>query len=70
MNRKLIIALIAIVAIIGIGLFAFTNTNSSSSSLNLDYNALEDGGNLVVDSESLDKSNIITTRILQKLMAF
>ena len=58
MNRKLIVALIAIVAIIGIGLFAFTNTNSSSSSLNLEYNALEDGGNLVVDSESLDKSNM------------
>ncbi|MDO5811324.1 MAG: hypothetical protein Q4Q37_09525 [Methanobrevibacter sp.] len=58
MNRKLIVALIAIVAIIGIGLFAFTNTNSSSSSLNLDYNALEGGGNLIVDSDSLDKNNM------------
>ena len=38
--------------------YAFTNTNSSSSSLNLDYNALEDGGNLIVDSDSLDKNNM------------
>ena len=59
MNRKIIIALIAIIAIIGIGLYAFTNTDSSStSSVNIDASALEDGANLIVDSESLEKNKI------------
>ena len=55
MNRKIIIALIAIVVIIGIGAFVFSN-NSSSDTFSIDANALEDRGALVVDSESLDES--------------
>lgn len=55
MNRKIIIALIAIVAIIGIGVFVFSN-NSSGDTINIDANALEDRGNLVVDSKNLDES--------------
>ncbi len=56
MNKKIIIAIIVVIAI-GLGLFAMTNTNSSSSSsINIDTNALEDGGNLIVDSESLEKN--------------
>ena len=57
MNRKILIALIAIVIIIGAGVYAFTNTSTGSSQINIDANALEDRGNLVVDSESLDESN-------------
>ena len=55
MNRKVIIALIAIVAIIGIGAFVFSN--SSSDTISIDANALEDRGSIVVDSENLDESN-------------
>ncbi|MBQ2635957.1 MAG: hypothetical protein IJG09_04535 [Methanobrevibacter sp.] len=55
MNRKIIIALIAIVVIIGIGAFVFSNT-SSGDTFSIDANALEDRGALVVDSESLDES--------------
>ena len=55
MNKKYIIAIIAILIIICAGAFALTNsTNTSSTSI--DANALEDRGNLVVDSESLDES--------------
>ena len=55
MNRKVIVALIAIVAIIGVGAFVFSN--SSSDTISIDANALEDRGSLVVDSENLDESN-------------
>lgn len=54
MNKKIIIAIIAVI-VIGLGLYAITNTNSSSD-INIDANALEDGGSLVVDSESLEKN--------------
>ena len=58
MKRKYIIALIAIVIIIGAAAFMLSNLNSSSNgSVSIDANALEDRGNLVVDSESLDESN-------------
>ena len=58
MNRKILIALIAIVIIIGAGTFVLSNSNSSTtSSVNVDANALEDRGNLVVDSKSLDENN-------------
>ncbi len=57
MNRKILIALIAIVIVIGAGIYAFTNTGSSSGPISVDANALEDRGNLVVDSKSLDESN-------------
>ncbi len=57
MNRKYIIALIAIVIIIGAGAFALTNfSNTVSDSINIDANALEDRGNLVVDAKSLDEN--------------
>lgn len=55
MNRKIIIALIAIVVLIGVGAFVFSNT--SSDTISIDANALEDRGSLVVDSENLDESN-------------
>ena len=56
MNKKYIIAVIAILLIICAGAFALTNS-SSNASTSIDANALEDRGNLVVDSESLDESN-------------
>ena len=56
MNKKYIIATIAIIIIICIGVFALTN-NSSTDTTNIDANALADKGALVVDGESLDESN-------------
>ena len=55
MNRKFIIAVIAILLLIFAGSFALTNSFTNTST-NVDANALEDRGNLVVDSESLDES--------------
>jgi len=55
MNKKYLIAILAILIIICAGAFALTNSNNNSS-INIDANALEDRGNLVVDSESLDES--------------
>ena len=56
MNRKIIIAII-IVAVIGAGAFAMTNLSSSgNASVNVDANALEDRGNLIVDSKNIDTS--------------
>ena len=55
MNRKYFIAIIAIIIIICAGAFAMTN-NSNNAETSIDANALEDRGNLVVDSESLDES--------------
>ena len=57
MNRKILIALIAIVVIIGAGLYTFSNTVTGDSQVSIDASTLEDRGNLVVDSESLDESN-------------
>lgn len=57
MNKKYLIAIIAII-IICAAAFALTNSNNSSNgSVSIDANALEDRGNLVVDSESLDEHN-------------
>ena len=53
MNRKLLIAAIAVVIII-VGAFALSNNTSSQigNSVNIDANALKDMGNIVVnDSE-------------------
>ena len=55
MNRKNILALIAVIVIIGVGLYVFTN-NSQTAQINIDASALEDKGNLVVDSKDLDES--------------
>ena len=42
MNRKILIALIAIVALIGIGAFVMTNLGTTqSASVNINANALE-----------------------------
>ncbi len=56
MNKKYIIAAIAIILILCAGVLTLTNS-SGNASVNIDANALEDRGNLVVDSESLDESN-------------
>jgi hypothetical protein len=57
MRKKLILAIIAVVIIFA-ALFAFTNMNSSGiSQVSVDANALEDRGNLVVDSKNLDENN-------------
>ena len=55
MNKKYLLAILAILIIICAGAFALTNSTNNSS-INIDANALEDRGNLVVDSESLDES--------------
>lgn len=57
MNKKVIIALIAIIVIVCAGAFALTNTSSNTGSVSVDANALEDRGNLVVDAKSLDENN-------------
>ncbi|MEE1334900.1 hypothetical protein [Methanobrevibacter sp.] len=55
MNKKYLIAILAII-IICAAAFALTNsTKSSDNSVSIDANALEDRSNLVVDSESLDE---------------
>ncbi|WP_458403920.1 hypothetical protein [Methanobrevibacter sp.] len=56
MNKKIITAIIAVI-IIGTAVFAMTNSNSSGdTSFIVDAGALDDRGNLVVDSESLDEN--------------
>ena len=58
MNKKILIAGIAIVIIICAGAFALTNMQSGNgASINVDANALEDKGNLVVDSEEISQDN-------------
>jgi hypothetical protein len=58
MDRKLIIAGIALIAIVCAGVFAFSNTNSSGdTSISIDASALEDSSNLVVDGKKLEKTN-------------
>ena len=57
MNRKYMIAIIAILLIICAGAFAVTHlSNAGSASTSIDANALEDRGNLVVDGKTLDES--------------
>ena len=64
MNKKYLIAAIAIVIIIGVGAFAFSNTGNTSSggaSVNVDANALEDMGNLVMNaSEETKEKGLIS----------
>lgn len=55
MNPKYLIAVIAILIIICAGAFALTNSGNTGS-ISIDANALEDRGNITVDSESLDES--------------
>ena len=57
MNKKYLIAIIAII-IICAAAFALTNSNNTGNgSVSINANALEDRGNLVVDSKSLDEHN-------------
>ena len=56
MNKKATIAIIVLIAIICAGLFAMPNLTGNSQ-VNIDTNGLEDRGNIVIDSESLDESN-------------
>lgn len=51
MNKKYLLAILAILIIICAGAFALTNSTNNSS-INIDANALEDRGNLVVDSKA------------------
>ena len=54
MNKKILIALIAIIILICAGAFALTNMQiGNGASVNVDANALEDRGTLVVDSEDV-----------------
>ena len=54
MNKKILIAAIAIIIIICAGAFALTNMQTGNgASINVDANALEDKGTLVVDSEDI-----------------
>ncbi len=58
MNKKILIAIMAIIIIICAGAFALINMQSGNgASINLDANALEDKGNLVVDSEEISADN-------------
>ena len=57
MNRKYLIAAIAVVVIIGVGAFALSNNTSSqmTNSVNIDANALENIGNIVVNASDESK---------------
>ncbi|WP_407393605.1 hypothetical protein [Methanobrevibacter sp.] len=55
MNKKILIALIAII-IIFCAIFALTNNNISNASVDIDANALEDRGSLTVDANSMDEN--------------
>ena len=54
MNKKILIAIIAMIIIICAGAFALTNMQSGNgASVNVDANTLDDKGTLVVDSEDV-----------------
>ena len=58
MNKKILVAIIAIIIIICAGAFAFTNMQSGNgASIDVDANALQDNGNLVVDGEETSQDN-------------
>ena len=58
MNKKILIAIIAIIIIICAGAFALTNMQSGNgASIDLQANALEEKGNLVVDCEDISADN-------------
>ena len=57
MNKKVILAAIAIIILICAGAYAFTNSNQGTTgSTSIGANGLKDKGNLAVDSKSLDES--------------
>ena len=58
MNKKILIAILAIIIILCAGAFAFTNMQSGNgASIDVDADALEDKGNLVVDCEEITADN-------------
>ena len=58
MNKKILIAIIAIIIIICAGAFALSNMQvGNGASINVDANALEERGTLVVDSEDISADN-------------
>ena len=58
MNKKYLIAIIIAIIIICAVAFALANSNNTGNgSVSINANALEDRGNLVVDSKSLDEHN-------------
>ena len=58
MNKKILIAVLAIIIILCAGAFAFTNMQSGNgASIDVDADALEDKGNLVVDCEEITADN-------------
>lgn len=58
MNKKILVAIIAMIIIICAGAFAFTNMQSGNgASIDVDANALQDKGNLVVDGEETSQDN-------------
>ena len=62
MNKKILIAIIAIIIIICAGAFALTNMQSGNgASIDLQANALEEKGNLVVDCEDISADNGLYT---------
>ena len=64
MNRKLLIAAIAVVILIGVGAFALSNNTTSQTvnSVNIDANALEEMGNIVVNaSEDSKEKGLISS---------
>ena len=62
MNKKILIAILAIIIILCAGAFAFTNMQSGNgASIDVDADALEDKGNLVVDSEEITADNGLYT---------
>ncbi len=62
MNKKILIAIIAMIIIICAGAFALSNMQSgSSASIDVDANALEDKGTLVVDGEEQSVDNGLYT---------
>ena len=62
MNKKILIAAIAMIIIICAGAFALTNMQTGNgASVNVDANALEDKGTLVVDGEDISADNGLYT---------
>ena len=58
MNKKILIAIIAVIIIICAGAFALSNMQAGNgASINVDANALEERGTLVVDSEDISADN-------------
>ncbi len=57
MNKKILVAIIAMIVIICAGAFAFTMQSCNGASIDVDANALQDKGNLAVDGEDTSYDN-------------